>query len=116
MAGVSYLQMTCSRCRVAASCPKKGSSPLTLKGNKKALCSLIGGYGRTPVSPEVLSQESREASLRDGPCLTLAEVPRLDEESELLVYELVKIFSPPILHERETISDHINMMVPKSPS
>lgn len=116
MAGVNYLPMECSKCRVAHSCPKKGSSPLTLPGNKKALCSLVGGYGRTPVRQEILGEESREASAKNGPCLTIAEVPRLDEDSGLLIYELEKIFSQPVLHERETVSDHISMMVPKSPS
>ncbi|OPZ34895.1 MAG: hypothetical protein BWY99_02399 [Synergistetes bacterium ADurb.BinA166] len=100
---------------MANTCPRKGSSPLSLPGNKRALCSILGGYGRTPVDRSVLSEESAARSDADGPCLTIAVVPRLDGPSGALVHDTVKIFSPPVLHERETIPDNINRIVPKSP-
>lgn len=108
--------MECSKCRVASFCPKKGSSPLQLGDNKRALCSLVGGYGRAPVDPSILSDESRAISAANGPCLTLAEVPELDEGSGEVIYSLVKIFSPPILHERETIPWQMDAIIPKVPS
>ncbi len=76
---------------------------------------MIGGYGRLPVDPGIMSDEAREAAARSGPCLTLAEVPSVDESGRV-TYELVKIFSPPVLHDREVIPWQIDMVVPKSPS
>jgi hypothetical protein len=93
------LEMTCDRCSVAQTCPKNGASPLFLSGGKRAHCRIVGGYGRTPVDPEILSSESRQRAEKDGPCLTIAEVPAL--EDGIVVHEVVKIFSPPVLSERE---------------
>jgi hypothetical protein len=116
MTQVNSLPMECSKCRVAGTCPRKGSSPLTLPGNKRALCSILGGYGRTPVDKSILGPESLAESERSGPCLTLAQVPRLDPSSGKLIQDLVKIFSPPVLHPRERISEEIGRIIPKSPS
>ncbi len=76
----------------------------------------MGGYGRTPVDPRILGDESREAAAKSGPCLTLAEVPRLDKESGNIIFDVVKIFSPPVLHERETVPWQMDMIIPKSPT
>lgn len=67
------------------------------------------------MDPGILSEDSRSASA-SGPCLTLAEVPTLDEDSGNVIYEIVKIFAPPVLHERETVPWQIDVMYPKSPS
>jgi len=66
-------------------------------------CHLVGGYGRDPIDQDILSEESRKAYLRDGTALTIAEVPSLDE-SGYVDRKIVKIFSPPVKHEREKTS------------
>jgi hypothetical protein len=93
------INMECDECVVAQTCPRKGSSPQ--KHNKITLkCRIIGGFGREPVDKSVLSAESLEILNRDGPCLTIAEVPSIDEEG-FVSYDVVKIFSPPCLTARE---------------
>lgn len=77
-------------------------------------CRIIGGYGREPVDPIVLSAESLERSRRDGPCLTIAEVPKRDEGSGYVVLDIVKVFHHPIKHERESTDFRADMMYPKS--
>jgi hypothetical protein len=104
--------MECTKCRVAKTCPRFGSSPLLTKGKKKVFCRIVGGYGRIPVDKEILSIESAARSEKDGPCLTIAEIPTL--EDDLIIMEITKIFSHPILHERETVPDIINRIVPSS--
>lgn len=111
---VNSLQMECNKCRVASTCPRKGSSPLSLNSGKKVFCQIINGYGRIPVDVEILSTESLKRSKVDGPCLTIAEVPTIDEHSGNLIMEITKIFSRPILHEREILSFNQEMIYPKS--
>lgn len=62
-------------------------------------CHLVGGYGREPVDQSILSPESAERARLDGPCLTLAEIPKVGDRG--VEYELVKIFNHPVKHERE---------------
>lgn len=93
-------------------CPEKGASPLN-QGKNRVLCRLVGGYGRTPVDESILSEESKQTVSQNGPCLTIAEVPKTDESGRT-VFKVVKIFSPPVLHEREQVSWHMNMIYPKS--
>jgi len=95
---MSALDMACERCLVAQTCPKRGASPLFFNG-KRAHCHILGGYGRQPVDPTILSAESLERVKKDGPCLTLAEVPVLDDG--MITWELTKVFGPPIVNERE---------------
>lgn len=78
-------------------------------------CRLVNGYGRTPVDSSILSEESLKIAQNQGPCLTIAEVPSFDEEGDFF-YEITKIFSPPILHERETVNWPTNLIYPKSHS
>jgi hypothetical protein len=111
---MNALQMECSRCRVAVTCPRKGASPLVLQSGKKVFCQIVGGYGRAPVDRDALSKESLEAADRDGPCLTLAEVPTFDPDADVVVMEVTKIFSHPVLHERETIGFNQELIYPKS--
>ena len=108
------LEVTCDKCKVSQTCPARGSSPLYVEGKMKARCQLVGGHGKTPVQKEDLSPESLEKSLRDGPCLTIAQVPRL--EDGYLVRETVKIFSHPVTHEREKVPDLMGNAVTKSHS
>lgn len=103
MAIPNILLMRCANCQVASTCSKQGASPLTT-GGRIFLCRLIGGYGKVPVDLDKMSEQTKEIAKRDGPCLTLAEVPVLDEASKFVTYELTKIFSPPVLHARETLS------------
>lgn len=94
-----FIEMECNRCSVANTCPRRGASPLNLDG-KMLKCRIVGGFGRNPVDRTVLSDASKAASDKDGPCLTIAEVPTLDDQ-KFLTMEVVKIFSPPNLAARE---------------
>src|SRR5512135_795906 len=111
----SSLQMTCDKCKVASTCPKKGASPMQpRKGvSRPVFCYIIGNYGRDPVETRLLSPESLVRMQKDGPCLTLAQVPVWDDESNTLQTEIVTIFSPPIRHPRETVPWNINLIHPK---
>ena len=62
------LSMTCNRCKVASTCTCNGSSPFVLPSKQQLLCRLIGGYGREPIDPSLLSEESKSMSECDGPC------------------------------------------------
>lgn len=110
------LEMTCERCAVAEKCPKKGASPTLTQGGKRALCRILGGYGRVPVDPAVLSADSLVRSKKDGPCLTLAEVPALEDGQ--VVWELTKVFSHPVIGAREKpdaiLGDHLLAKAPGS--
>lgn len=106
---MNSLQMTCDKCRVASTCPARGSSPVVgANGRPKAFCRILGGYGRDPVDPAILSEDSRRRSEADGPCLTLAEVP--DQTGN---YSIVKVFSPPVRHDRESTSELLDRLVPR---
>lgn len=94
-----YLDMTCDRCAVAQACPKKGSSPLFVTGGKRIHCRILGGFGKQPVEEGVLSEESKALVAQHGPCLTIAEVPKL--EDGLVLHDVIKIFAQPVLNERE---------------
>lgn len=107
--------MECSRCRVATTCPRKGSSPLTMSGGTKMFCNVIGGYSKTPVDKSILSAESLVRYEKDGPCITIAEVPIRNTDGNINT-EVVIIFSKPVLHERETTNMNQNMIYPKSHS
>lgn len=108
----SVLEVRCSSCKVSGTCPRRGSSPLTLSGGKKqVLCRIVGGYSRTPLDESAMSEESRERSAADGPCLTLAEVPVRDEASGLVSFEVTKIFHHPILHPREKTDVQVDIML-----
>ena len=114
MALPNVLQVACSSCKVASTCPANGSSPLVRGGKPVALCHLVGGYGRTPVDKAILSAESLARAAKDGECLTVAEVPRYDDASGRVYYETVKIFAPPVLHSRETTGASVDSIIPKS--
>ena len=73
-------------------------------------CKLVGGYGREPMDPAKLSEASRTRASKDGPCLTIAHVPTVvDGTAE---YQLVTVFSPPVLHSRETVPWQTAMIAP----
>lgn len=109
------MPMTCARCKVAPTCPSRGSSPLTPPGSRKPVfCNLIGGYGRDPVDPERLSEAARARAAADGPCLTIAEVPALDEATKYVYRKTVTVYHHPVRHERETAGFTANMLFPKS--
>jgi hypothetical protein len=75
-------------------------------------CKIIGGYGRKPVDPAILSPESLSIST-PGSCLTIAYIPVVDKETGQIIMKLTKIFAPPVLHEREKIPWNIEEMYPK---
>lgn len=114
MAIPNSLNMVCTSCKVANTCPKKGSSPLILPNKRQVMCRILGGYGRKPVDLTKLSSESKAIIERDGPCLTIAEVPAFDTSSGHVYFNTVKIFSEPILHSREKLAPRIQMMYPQS--
>lgn len=108
------LDMTCERCAVATKCPKNGSSPTLTQGGKRSLCRILGGYGRVPVDPAVLSADSLVRSKKDGPCLTLAEVPKVEDGQ--VIWELTKVFHHPVIGAREKpdaiLGDHLLAKAP----
>jgi len=108
------LEMRCEKCRVSDYCPSKGSSPGVLKNGKHALCRLVGGYGRKTLPEKILSKESKELSANGRNCLTIAEIPIILGND--VFYKIEKIFSPPVLHERESLSWHQKMLMPKRKS
>lgn len=67
-----------------------------------AHCHIVGNFGRAPVDPSILSADSLDLAAKNGPCLTLAEIPYLDT-SGIVLFETVKIFHHPVLHEREKV-------------
>jgi hypothetical protein len=107
------LEIHCNRCRVSKFCEKNGAAPLRFQG-KDIPCRIIGGFGRKPIAVEKLSEKSKELAVKNGPCLTLAEVPYVDEGSGVLTYDVVKIFSPPNLHPREKTTGIYDMMYPQT--
>ena len=96
------LSMECRKCRVSAECPSNGSSPLRLGSGKPVLCRLVGGYGQTPVPESKMSKESKELAEKHGPCLTIAEVPTVDEASGKIYFKTVKVWAQAQLHPRQT--------------
>lgn len=115
MPAPNFLEVHCSRCKVAEHCPAKGSSPLYLgSGRSMMLCRLPGGYGRTPPREASVSEESRKLQAEHGDCLTLAEVPRLDAPSGKAYREVVKVWHPAVRHPREKTDYRMDMIYPKS--
>lgn len=106
-----YLELDCQKCRISSKCPKFGSSPLVIDG-KQILCRLVGGYGRVPIDETILSEESLEKFKKDGPCLTIAEIPSF--ENGIVAFTVEKIFSDPVLNERETTNEQLDRLYPKS--
>lgn len=111
---MNHLQMRCVTCKIAESCSANGSSPLVLPSKKHLLCTIFNGYSRAPADESILSEESRAAAKKDGPCMSIAEVPSIDPDSGMVFYKLVKIFHEPILHEREKTSFIQDQWYPKS--
>lgn len=110
---MSVLEVHCDRCRVSEFCEKKGATPLRYQ-NKDIPCRIIGGYGRKPIPVEKLSEKSKKIAAKNGPCLTIAEVPCIDEGSGFLTHNVVKVFSPPNLHSREKARGIYDMMYPQA--
>jgi hypothetical protein len=93
------METECSKCLVSKTCSKRGSSPLIF-GGKTFKCRIVGGFGRKPIDKSVLSEESIKSCKENGPCLTVAEVPTV--EDGFVIFVVTKIFSPPCLSQRET--------------
>ncbi len=114
MTAPTNLEVTCDKCAVSGTCSRRGSSPLYVNGVMKARCYLIGGYGRTAVDKSILSKESLERTMKEGECLTLAMIPSFDIDQNQIIYGLVKIFAPPVLHKRETTDLWQDRLIPKN--
>jgi hypothetical protein len=80
------------------------------------LCQVVGGYGRIPIDPSILSEKSKELSDKNGPCLTIAEVPTHDIDSGKVRFEVTKIFHKPVLNSRERTDYQADMLYPKNHS
>lgn len=93
------MEMECAKCFVSNTCSRRGSSPLAFEG-RVFKCRIIGGFGRKPIDKSILSAESVKSCEKDGPCLTVAEVPTV--EDGFVTFAVTKIFSPPCLSQRET--------------
>jgi hypothetical protein len=112
---MAALEMHCKKCKVASTCPAFGASPLALEnGRKMVFCRLLEGYASKPIDDAALSEESRKTRDKNGPCLSFAEVPRLDTASGKTYTEVVKIFHHPILHPRQTTSEVMDRIIPPS--
>jgi hypothetical protein len=61
------------------------------------------------VDPEILSEESKAIVEQNGPCLTIASIPVAENEMQIF-----KIFSPPILNDREKPQIPIDGLYPRS--
>ena len=109
---IKPLEMTCESCKISATCYKKGSSPLNVQG-RLIKCRILNGYSKIEVDDSKLSDTSKELKMKNGPCLSIAEVPTLVESGHM-VFEVVKIFHHPILHPREKTTFIADMMYPKS--
>jgi hypothetical protein len=107
-----YLEMKCNDCAISKYCPSRGISPIMLSNKKTALCRLVGGYGKTPVDPDILSEESRMRMSENGSCLTIAEIPVVHESD--YVYTVIKIFHPAVLHEREKTNVVLDSIITKN--
>lgn len=114
MAKIQNLDVTCDKCRVSEFCSKNGSSPVLTPKKQVFKCRLVGGYGRVPIDMRIVSEQSKQLIEKNGPCLTIAEVPEYDEASGEVVYKVIKIFNPPILHEREKIGWNMRMIYPET--
>ncbi len=95
---MNALEMECERCNVSNSCKYNGLSPVLLK-NKQYKCQIIGGYGNKSVDREILSEENKKLHDEGKTCLTLVYIPF--EENGAIDYKLQKVFSPPVVTERE---------------
>jgi len=60
----------------------------------------------------ILNAESAERSRVDGPCLTIVEVPSVLDG--IFVTDIVKVFGPPVTHEREKVSHNVELYYPKT--
>ena len=98
----SHLRVVCESCKVSNECSKKNSSPLKVN-NRVYYCYLLNGYGRVPLDESKLSEESKEKVRKFGPCLTIAQVPTVDESGRA-EWVVEKVFSQPVLHGREKTS------------
>jgi hypothetical protein len=94
------MELTCDKCALSPTCPKKGASPLITNNGKTIKCQLIGNYGAQPVEVGILSAESKARMEKDGPCTSYVEVPNYNQDAQKLVFETVIVFHPPIMHER----------------
>jgi len=109
------LEVHCKRCKVADRCPSKGASPLATENNRTlVLCRIVGGYGQVPVRDAILSEESRILRDKNGPCLTIAEIPKRDEASGHVYFDVTKIFHQPILHPRQATTEIMDRVYPRS--
>lgn len=90
-------------------------SPFLPSGSRKPVfCVIVGGYGRDPVDRDKLSDAARARSDRDGPCLTVAEVPVQDMATKHVYRETVTIYHHPVRHAREKAELVATMLYPKS--
>ncbi len=74
---------------------------------------MIGGYATGPVDPERLSEEGKARAIKDGPCLSIAEVPTV-EPSGHVHFETVTVFHHPIVHPRSTTTHVMDSTFPRS--
>lgn len=108
--------LLCKTCKLAETCPDKGSSPLITKGNKQVYCELLGNYGIDPVEESILSPDSLVRMKKDGPCTSYVQIPKFDKDSGTVYTEPKVIFHQPILHERQrNIPDIINRIFNRLP-
>jgi len=114
MPSPNVLTLHCSKCKISGTCPRQGSSPL--RRGEKALplfCRIIGGYATAPIDPERLSGEGKARAAKDGPCMSIAEVPTV-EPSGHIHFEMVRVFHHAIVHPRSTTTLQADAMLTRS--
>jgi len=78
-------------------------------------CRIVGGYATEPVSPDILSEAGRARAAKDGPCMSIAEVPTM-EPSGHVHHETVMVFHHPIIHPRAHTPYRMDSMLEQSHS
>jgi hypothetical protein len=91
------LAVGCDKCKIKNYCEKYGSSPLEVN-NVKYPCHIINGYGREELPASKVGKSSKDWSEK-GKALTIVEHPTIIDE--IFLYEVIKVFHPPIKHDRE---------------
>jgi hypothetical protein len=102
--------LTCDKCKLATTCPKKGSSPFSHQGQKQLKCELIGNFGKDPVDVSILSLASRARMEKDGPCTSYVDIPMYDASSDKVTFETTIIFHHPIRHPRDLAVSELDIM------
>ncbi|HED37911.1 MAG TPA: hypothetical protein ENI76_06675 [Ignavibacteria bacterium] len=109
------LRVLCNKCLISEYCIYKGQSPLYVSKNSQTIeCVIVGGYGLKKPSSEILSEESKKSQKKFGECLSIVEIPQLDQSTGYVYTTTTMIWHPRIKHEREKSDMIIDQIIPRS--